>query len=75
MDDGCKHRDTVNFSVHNFSLEDILKLQNILSKKSIKTSVVSDGKGKRLYVLKESYPVFKRLVKPYIVKCMAYKLP
>lgn len=78
MDDGTKHRDTVDFSVHSFSIHDIRRLQKILLEKRIKTTVNSDSKGSRLYILyimKKSYPAFKRLVNPYIVKCMAYKLP
>ena len=75
MDDGTKHRDTVDISIHNFSEESVEILCQELLKFGIQTTVNSDGKGKRLYVLKESYGNFKRLVKPYIVKCMAYKLP
>jgi hypothetical protein len=75
MDDGTKHRDTVDFSVHNFRKSDIVRLQKIFRKYKVQTTINSDGKGSRLYVLKRSYPAFKRLVKPYIVKCMAYKLP
>lgn len=75
MDDGCKHRDTVDFSIHNFRFEDADRLRSILASKGILTTINSDSKGKRLYVKKESYTAFKKLVKPYIVKCMAYKLP
>ena len=75
MDDGTKHRDTVDISVHSFSFESLTSLRNRLSLLGIHTTVNSDAKGHRLYVLKESYPNFKRLVKPYIVECMAYKLP
>ncbi len=75
MDDGTKHRDTVDFSVHNFKKSDIVRLQKIFRKYKVQTTINSDGKGSRLYVIKRSYPAFKSLVKPYIVKCMAYKLP
>jgi hypothetical protein len=75
MDDGTKIHHTVNFSVHNFSETSIALLQKHLLKMKIMTTVQSDGKGKRLYVKQFSYAIFKRLVKPYIVKCMAYKLP
>jgi hypothetical protein len=76
MDDGTCHRNTVDFSIHCFSGEnDIKKLQKLLAEYNIYTTVNYDGKGKRLYILKKSYPIFKRLVKPYIVKCMSYKLP
>ena len=75
MDDGTKIHRTVNFSVHNFSRSSIALLQKLLSQMKIMTTVQSDGKGKRLYVKQSSYAMFKRLVKPYIVACMAYKLP
>lgn len=75
MDDGTKHRDTVDFSVHNFSRKSLDLLQHQFSLLDMQTTVNSDAKGNRLYILKKSYPRFKRLVKPYIVSCMAYKLP
>jgi LAGLIDADG DNA endonuclease family len=75
MDDGCRIHNTVNFSVHNFSSHSIALLQKQLLEMKIVTSVQSDGKGKRLYIKQNSYAIFERLVKPYIVKCMAYKLP
>ena len=34
-----------------------------------------DGRGYRIYVKVVSYSNFKKLVKPYIQNCMAYKLP
>lgn len=75
MDDGTKHRDTVDISVHNFSKESIESLRKQLLEYEVETTINSDSKGKRLYVLKKSYPNFKKLVAPYIVSCMAYKLP
>jgi hypothetical protein len=75
MDDGSKHRDTVDFSVHNFEKIEIMKLQKILHDYGVETTINSDGKGSRLYVKKDSYKAFKNLVKPYIVSCMEYKLP
>ena len=75
MDDGTKHRDTVDFSVHSFADESLQILQKQMSQFGIETTINSDGKGARLYVKKHSYPIFKSLVTPYIVECMAYKLP
>lgn len=75
MDDGTKHRDTVDFSIHSFSPDCQTVLQEQMEKFGIHTSVNSDSKGARLYVIKRSYPIFKSLVNPFIVKCMAYKLP
>ena len=75
MDDGTKHRDTVDISVHNFSKESLDILRNRVSLFGIQTTVNSDSKGSRLYVLKKSYPRFESLAKPYMVQCMERKLP
>ncbi|OGB73719.1 hypothetical protein A3K24_02695 [candidate division Kazan bacterium RIFCSPHIGHO2_01_FULL_44_14] len=75
MDDGTKHRDTVDVSVQSFSRENLQSLRDQLLTMGVQTTINSDSKGNRLYFIKSSYPVFKKLVKPYIVECMAYKLP
>ncbi len=75
MDDGGKVNNTVSFSVHNYSLKSIILLQKMLLKMNVRTKIQSDGKGKRLYVNSASYPTFKKFVSPYILPCMAYKLP
>ena len=75
MDDGCKTGKTVNFSVHNFDVQSIDTLRQQLTRYGVQTAIHSDGKGSRLYVRQASYLSFKTLVKPYIHKCMAYKLP
>jgi len=76
MDDGTRHRnDTIDISVHNFSPQSIQELQKQLLEYGVETNVHFDSKGNRLYVRKKSYHNFKTLVTPYIVNCMAYKLP
>ncbi len=75
MDDGTRHRDTVDFSVHSFSGESLEVLRRQLLRYDIETTINSDAKGARLYVIKKNYPSFKKLVKPYIAEYMAYKLP
>ena len=75
MDNGCKHGESVDFSVHSYSKESIKILQIDLEEFGIDTTVNSDGKSSRLYVKRSSYDCFERLVKPYIQRCMAYKLP
>ena len=75
MDDGTKHRDTVYISVHSFSEQSLDILRNQISLFGIQTTVNSDAKGKRLYVIKKSYPSFERLTKPYFIKCMERKWP
>lgn len=75
MDDGGRTRNTVNFSVHSFSVDSINYLQTLLVQLGIFSSIHSDGKGPRLYIKQPSYQIFKELVKPFILGCMAYKLP
>lgn len=75
MDDGCKQGNSVDFSVHCFSLKCIDILRNALAEYDIATTVNFDGKGHRIYVRRNSYNNFEKLVKPYIQPCMAYKLP
>lgn len=75
MDDGTKHRDTVDISVHSFSQDSLDTLRKQVSLFGIQTTVNSDSKGSRLYVLKESYPSFKKLISPYMIKGMERKLP
>lgn len=75
MDDGTRHRDTVDFSVHSFSNECLEILRHQLSFYKIETTINSDAKGARLYVLKKSYPSFERLIRPLVIECMEYKLP
>jgi hypothetical protein len=74
MDDGTRHRDTVNFSVHSFSPQSIKILTSQMHSLKIETTVNSDSKGSRIYVKKRSYPNFKTLVSPYVIPRMAYKL-
>jgi recombination protein RecA len=75
MDDGCKQGKSVDFSVHCFSEESIEILRENLVEFGIETTVIFDGKDSRIYVRRRSYDCFENLVKPYIQKCMAYKLP
>ena len=75
MDDGTRHRDTIDISVHSFSEQSLDILRNQIASFGFQTTVNSDAKGKRLYFIKKSYPGFERLTKPYMLKCMARKLP
>jgi hypothetical protein len=76
MDDGTKHGETVDFSVHSFSENSLcLLIEQLRGMYNILTTVNSDSKGNRLYVRKASYSYFKTLTKPYIIGCMKRKLP
>lgn len=75
MDDGTRHRDTVDFSVHSFSSKSLEILRCQMQSLGLFTTINSDAKGARLYLMKKSYLAFKELVNPYMAACMTYKLP
>lgn len=74
MDDGSKYQDYGGYLLctHGFSIEDVQILQKILLKKfNIPTSINSKN---GLYILKEGRDTFKKLIEPYIIDSMRYKL-
>lgn len=74
MDDGGICSNSFKFSVDCFTESDINLLQKmLLTKFNIKTTK-EINQNKIIYVLKESKETFKKLVQPYICKCMEYKL-
>lgn len=74
MDDGGICSNSFKFSVDCFTESDINLLQKmLLTKFNIKTTK-EINQNKIIYVLKESKEIFKKLVQPYICKCMEYKL-
>lgn len=75
MDDGTRHEGTVDISVYSMTQSDIQRLRGQLAALGVTSTVNGDSKGCRLYVRRQSYPVFKELVKPHIHGCVAYKLP
>ena len=74
MDDGGICSNSFKFSVDCFTESDINLLQKmLLTKFNIKTTK-EINQNKIIYVLNESKETFKKLVQPYICKCMEYKL-
>lgn len=74
MDDGSKYKDYGGYLLctHNFSNKDLDIIQNVLLFKfGINTSINSQ---KGLYILSDSRTTFKKLIEPYIVDSMKYKL-
>jgi len=74
MDDGSKYKDYGGYLLctHSFSKEDLDIIQNVLYNKfNINTSINSQN---GLYVLSDSKLAFKKLIEPYIVESMKYKL-
>lgn len=72
MDDGSKHVKTYSLATNCFSLEDLKIIQEFfLVKYNINTSV---HKGNVLYIKTNSSQTFKKLIEPYIIDSMKYKL-
>jgi transcriptional regulator with XRE-family HTH domain len=74
MDDGSKYQDYGGYLLctHGFLKKDIDIIQDVLlAKFSINTSTNSKN---GLYILSDSKLAFKKLIEPYIVESMKYKL-
>nr|WBU10895.1 LAGLIDADG homing endonuclease [Malassezia sp.] len=77
MDDGSRSGKSIKWATNSFCYEDCIHLTHVLYKLyNIKTSVNSAGKENQyvIYVLKESMPTLRNLVKDYIVSSMLYKI-
>ena len=77
MDDGSKSGDSVRIATNCFTLEEIENLcQVLLLKYNILATPQKAGKKKGyiLYIQKKSKPIFIKLVKPYMIKSLTYKL-
>lgn len=77
MVDGSKMGSSVYIAINCFNEKEILFLsETIKMKYGIISSKVSSGvnKGYRLYIYKNSLPLFSSIVKPYMLPSMYYKL-
>jgi len=77
MDDGGWAKPGVRLSTNAFKLEDVQFLASILTNKwGLKCTVQKLSKSNQcsIYILGESLPILKKLVLPYIVPSMKYKL-
>lgn len=77
MDDGAKAGKGLKFCTNCFSYKDCLKLVNVLSNKfNIKSTVHSAGADNQyvIYVWKESMNELRKIVKPYMIREMRYKI-
>ncbi len=79
MDDGSRGARTpkgVVFNTSCFSDEEQIFLKSVLDEKfGLKISVHKVGKGFQLYVKAESFDCFAKLISPYLITQMRYKLP
>ena len=76
MDDGGRHGSGLHISVYAFTNEDVDKLIFTLQDKfNLKCSIHYNRKNKPcIYIFKESMDNLVKLVKPYFINDMLYKL-
>lgn len=77
MDDGANmsQRGCV-LNTQGFSYNDVKRLQEVLSKRySLEVSLHRDKGYHRLYLFRASAKRFSKIIAPYVIKSMSYKLP
>ncbi len=77
MDDGSRSGQSFKWAINSFTYEDCFRLSEVLLKLyGIKTSVASAGVKNKyvIYVFKESLPILRSIVQPYMVSSILYKL-
>jgi len=77
MDDGYKETETNDYYIctHSFSLEDQKIIRDQLRRKfDIWTTIQKVGKYYKLYICRRSKEQFEKLIIPFIISCMEYKL-
>lgn len=71
MDDGYKHKDSYGIALNSFDQNSQNIFINWFQEKGIKASFHKNG---ILYIHKENAEYFKKLIEPYIIDSMRYKL-
>jgi hypothetical protein len=77
MDDGSKMGKGAKFATNCFTIKELNFLCEIIKKKFNITLTVNSGgkyKGHVLYIHKKSMPTFAKLIKPYMIPSLYYKL-
>lgn len=76
MDDGCFSRGKIDISTYSFSISDIEKLQEVFQKKfGIEINYYRDrDKGYRMYCKKTETKKLVKIIQPYIIPSMKYKI-
>ena len=73
MDDGCWTGKKIVISTESFNEESMQFIQDVLFKKfNIETVASSNGK---LVIRKKFHEIFCKLISPYVVSSMKYKVP
>lgn len=78
IDDGCKLGKGLKFTTNCFSYKDVQYLLYLLHNKyNIKSTILKGNKENTqfvIYVWKESIPILTKIVSPYIIPSIKYKL-
>ena len=76
MDDGSYNKGIIDISTHSFLEPEINLLQNVFNKKfGVKIKYYNDGnKGYRMYCSKEETKKLIKIILPYIIPSMMYKI-
>ena len=75
MDDGSNVRNGYTISTHNFEFRDQLRIVDFLKLKyEIVSTVVRDREKFKIYIGSAEYNKFSKIVKPFIIPSMNYKI-
>jgi hypothetical protein len=75
MDDGEKSNYGLRISTQSFSENEVKILSNILLNKfNLKTSLPKQNNIPNIYFPKSSMPLLAKIIKPYMIPSMYYKL-
>lgn len=75
MDDGCLSQNSIILNTHNFSLTENRVLQKVFKKKFNFNSGINRDRNKwRLRISKNDFQRLKKLIEPYIIPSMRYKI-
>lgn len=75
MDDGCYDDRAIILNTQNFSLKEQETLKGVLQRKfGLHAGINKDRSNFRLRIVKEDFPILKRIVSHYVIPSMRYKI-
>ena len=75
MGDGSKHNNGLHLSVYAFNIKEAIILKNaLISKFGLTVTIHNHKVGPRLYIWEADMPGLRRMLMPYFVPSMLYKL-
>jgi hypothetical protein len=74
MDDGYVDQNAAYFCTHSFDSESLRRIQNLLLRYDLATSLIKDRNHYKTRITVASTKKFIQLVKPYIIPSLLYKI-